>query len=201
MPLLIQETDNKNINNENTQTIQNIQNKEIHYKGRSKFCRVLSLAIVSISLLFTSINAFAAGTKDPAPDFTLTSKDGDNVRLQEHLGDVVLINFWASWCGPCREELPYLEELQQEYADLGFTILAVNLDEDPSKADLLLNDIPVSFPVLFDVNDDVSKLYNVQAMPTTVIVDRDGKQRLLHKGYKRGDEVKYKQAVKALLRE
>lgn len=201
MPLLIQETDNKNINNENTQTIQNIQNKEIHYKGRTKFCRVLSLAIVSISLLFTSINASAAGTKDPAPDFTLTSKDGDNVRLQEHLGDVVLINFWASWCGPCREELPYLEELQQEYADLGFTILAVNLDEDPSKADLLLNDIPVSFPVLFDVNDDVSKLYNVQAMPTTVIVDRDGKQRLLHKGYKRGDEVKYKQAVKALLRE
>jgi thiol-disulfide isomerase/thioredoxin len=121
--------------------------------------------------------------------------------LQEQLGNVVLINFWASWCGPCREELPYLEELQQEYADLGFTILAVNVDEDPSKADILLNDIAVSFPVLFDVNDDVSKLYDVQAMPTTVIVDRDGNQRLLHYGYKSGDEVKYKQAVKALLRE
>jgi thiol-disulfide isomerase/thioredoxin len=157
--------------------------------------------MVFFAVLFTPIHTFAGDAKGPAPDFTLASKDGGNVRLQEQLGNVVLINFWASWCGPCREELPYLEELQQEYADLGFTVLAVNVDEDPSKADILLNDIAVTFPVLFDVNDDVSKLYDVQAMPTTVIVDRDGNQRLLHYGYKSGDEVKYKQAVKALLRE
>jgi len=175
--------------------------KNRFHKYTAKFCNVLGLAVISIAVLCTSINTFAADAKGPAPDFTLASKDGGNMRLQEQLGNVVLINFWASWCGPCREELPYLEQLQQEYADLGFTILAVNVDEDPSKADILLNDIAVSFPVLFDVNDDVSKLYDVQAMPTTVIVDRDGNQRLLHKGYKSGDEVKYKQAVKALLRE
>jgi len=181
--------------------LRNVNNKNLHHQNRTKLNNILGMTMVSIAVLFTSINSFAADAKGPAPDFTLASKDGGNVRLQEQLGNVVLINFWASWCGPCREELPYLEELQQEYADLGFTILAVNVDEDPSKADILLNDIPVSFPVLFDVNDDVSKLYNVQAMPTTVIVDRDGNQRLLHKGYKSGDEVKYKQAVKALLRE
>ncbi|MFQ3232118.1 MAG: thiol-disulfide isomerase/thioredoxin [Reinekea sp.] len=175
--------------------------KNLHPKSMAKFCNILGVTIVCTVVLFTSINSFAANVKGPAPDFTLASKEGGNVRLQEQLGNVVLINFWASWCGPCREELPYLEELQQEYADLGFTILAVNVDEDPSKADILLNEIAVSFPVLFDVNDDVSKLYDVQAMPTTVIVDRDGNQRLLHKGYKSGDEVKYKQAVKALLRE
>jgi peroxiredoxin len=94
-----------------------------------------------------------------------------------------------------------MEALQQEYADLGFVILAINVDEDPSKADVLLNDIPVSFPVLFDSKDEVSKLYNVKAMPTTVLVDRDGNHRLLHNCYKSGDEVKYKKAVKALLRE
>ena len=175
--------------------------KNLHPKSNADFCDFLGKAIISIVVLFTSINTFAADAKGPAPDFTLASKDGGNVRLQEQLGNVVLINFWASWCGPCREELPYLEALQQEYADLGFTILAVNVDQDPSKADILLNDIPVSFPVLFDVNDEVSKLYQVKAMPTTVIVDRDGNQRLLHHGYKNGDEVKYKQAVKALLRE
>jgi thiol-disulfide isomerase/thioredoxin len=175
--------------------------KNIDTKTSTKLCRRLGLAVVCIALFLTSVNSLAANTKGPAPDFTLASKEGGNVRLQEQLGNVVLINFWASWCGPCREELPYLEELQQEYADLGFTILAVNVDEDPSKADILLNDIAVSFPVLFDVNDDVSKLYDVQAMPTTVIVDRDGNQRLVHYGYKSGDEVKYKQAVKALLRE
>jgi len=175
--------------------------KSFNQKRTPKCRNFLGLVMISIVFLFTSSNSVAAGAKGPAPDFTLASKDGGNVRLQELQGNVVLINFWASWCGPCREELPYLEVLQQEYADLGFTILAVNVDEDPSKADILLNDIPVSFPVLFDVNDDVSKLYDVQAMPTTVIVDRDGNQRLLHKGYKSGDEVKYKQAVKALLRE
>ncbi|WP_293747208.1 TlpA disulfide reductase family protein [uncultured Paraglaciecola sp.] len=175
--------------------------KDFDPKTSAKFYSRLGLAVVFISLFLTSMNSLAANAKGPAPDFTLASKDGGNVRLQEQLGNVVLINFWASWCGPCREELPYLETLQQEYADLGFTILAVNVDENPSKADILLNDIPVSFPVLFDVNDDVSKLYKVKAMPTTVIVDRDGNQRLLHHGYKSGDEVKYKQAVKALLRE
>ncbi|GAC19174.1 TlpA family protein disulfide reductase [Paraglaciecola arctica] len=175
--------------------------KNQQYKTNTNFYHVIGLAIVCIAVLFTSLQSFAADSKGPAPDFTLPSKNGGNVRLQEQLGNVVLINFWASWCAPCREELPYLEALQQEYADLGFTILAVNVDDDSSKADILLNDIPVSFPVLFDVNDDVSKLYQVNAMPTTVIVDRDGNQRLLHQGYKSGDEVQYKQAVKALLRE
>jgi thiol-disulfide isomerase/thioredoxin len=175
--------------------------KKSHHNIRPKFYNNLGMAMLSLAVLFTSTHSFAADANGPAPDFTLASKGGGNVRLQEQRGNVVLINFWASWCGPCREELPYLEALQQEYADLGFTILAVNVDEDPSKADILLNDIAVSFPVLFDVNDDVSKLYDVQAMPTTVIVDRDGNQRLLHHGYKSGDEIKYKQAVKALLRE
>jgi hypothetical protein len=151
--------------------IRNVNNKKLHPKSRVKLYKILVSAMASISILFSSIYTFAAGKNGPAPDFTLASKNGGNVRLQE------------------------------EYADLGFTILAVNVDEDPSKANILLDDISVSFPVLFDVNDDVSKLYDVQAMPTTVIVDRDGNQRLLHKGYKRGDEVKYQQAVKALLRE
>lgn len=175
--------------------------KNIQQKTKTKFCHVKGLTMLCMAVLFSSSSIFASESKGPAPDFTLASKNGENVRLQEQLGNVVLINFWASWCAPCREELPYLEALQQEYADLGFTILAVNVDENPTKADILLNDITVTFPVLFDVNKDVSKLYDVQAMPTTVIVDRDGKQRLLHKGYKSGDEVGYKQAIKALLRE
>ncbi|WP_339719063.1 TlpA disulfide reductase family protein [uncultured Paraglaciecola sp.] len=161
----------------------------------------VGIVMLYFGFLFVSFNLFAAANKGPAPDFTLASKHDGNVRLQEQLGNVVLINFWASWCAPCREELPYLEALQQQYADLGFTILAVNVDEEPSKADSLLKDIAVTFPVLFDANDQVSKLYDVQAMPTTVIVDRDGNQRLLHQGYKSGDEIKYQQAVKALLRE
>lgn len=161
-------------------------------------------AVIITSLMFSLLTVAsleASEQKQAAPDFTLKSKGGDNVRLQEERGNVVLINFWASWCGPCREELPHFEKLQQEYEDLGFTVLAVNVDEDPNKANILLDDIPVSFPVLFDDNDSVSKMYDVRAMPTTVIVDRDGNQRLTHYGYKSGDEAKYQKAIKALLRE
>ena len=161
----------------------------------------LIAGLVFIVALFSSLTVGAAQVKGPAPDFTLPSKNGENVRLQEQLGNVVLVNFWASWCGPCREELPHMEKLQQEFEDLGFTILAVNTDEDPNKANLLLDDIPVTFPVLFDQDDKTSQLYQVKAMPTTVIVDRDGNQRLLHYGYKSGDEVKYRKVIKALLRE
>lgn len=175
--------------------------KKLTPKKPVKICSYLGLAICYFALLFVSINIFAGQTKELAPDFTLASKEGSNMRLQEQLGNVVLVNFWASWCGPCREELPHLEQIQQKYADLGFTIMAVNVDTDRAKADILLKDIPVTFPVLYDTDAKVSKLYDVQAMPTTVLIDRDGNQRLLHKGYKSGDEVKYQQAIKALLRE
>lgn len=156
--------------------------------------------VVSL-LCFTVFTASAKDAGKPAPDFTLKSKSGENMRLEEQQGNVVLINFWASWCAPCREELPHFEEMQQQYEDLGFTVLAINVDEDPAKARVLLDDVEVSFPVLFDHKDKVSKLYDVRAMPTTVIVDRDGNKRLTHYGYKSGDEKKYQTVVKALLRE
>lgn len=156
---------------------------------------------LACSVALSHLSVAKADNLSQAPDFTLASKSDGNIRLKEQIGSVVLINFWASWCGPCREELPLLEKLQQDYADLGFTILAVNVDKDPAKADILLDDIAVSFPVLLDTEAKVSKLYDVSAMPTTVIVDRDGNQRLLHKGYKNGDVAKYEHIVKTLLRE
>ena len=148
-------------------------------------------------------NAHAATNKQiiQAPDFTLKSKQDGNVRLSEQRGNIVLVNFWASWCGPCREELPEMEALYQEYQDLGFEILAVNVDDEESKADVLLDDIEVSFPVLYDTKGTVSELYDVSAMPTTVMIDRDGNQRLLHMGYRAGDEKKYEKAIKLLMRE
>lgn len=161
---------------------------------------VMTILIVVLTC-FSAWHAGAVEEVNLAPDFTLKSNTGDNVRLLEQRGNVVLVNFWASWCGPCREELPHLEELQQAYQDLGFTILAVNVDEDPAKANILLDDVAVSFPILFDPDDNTSKLYDVRAMPTTVIVDRDGNKRFVHLGYKSGDEVKYQQVLKALLRE
>ena len=153
-----------------------------------------------IGLLLLSQLAFAADST-PAPDFTLKSTGGNNLRLSEMRGQVVLVNFWASWCGPCRQEMPLLDELQSKYSKLGFTVLGVNVDKDPAKADKILKDIPVTFPVLYDSEGTVSKQYNVSAMPTTIIIDRDGNMRYSHKGFKPGYEEKYAANIKALIRE
>ncbi|MDY0005650.1 MAG: TlpA disulfide reductase family protein [Spongiibacteraceae bacterium] len=136
-----------------------------------------------------------------APDFTLKSNSGKNLRLSELRGQVVMINFWASWCGPCRQEMPILDALHKRYAKAGFSVLGVNVEQDSGLADQLLKDIPVSFPVLYDPDSVVSKLYAVDAMPSTVMVDRDGRMRYLHRGYKPGYEDDYRDQIVELLSE
>jgi peroxiredoxin len=158
-------------------------------------------AVVSACLLLSTAGHADIVSQGAAPDFTLKSHSGENLRLSELRGDVVMINFWASWCGPCRQEMPLLEQLYAEYHPLGFTILGVNVEEDSSKAKAMLDEMPVSFPVLFDTRSQVSKLYDVVAMPSTVLVDRDGNVRYLHHGYKPGYEQSYQEQVRALIRE
>jgi peroxiredoxin len=136
-----------------------------------------------------------------APDFTLKSASGENLKLSEYRGEVVLINFWASWCGPCRQEMPLLDELHQRYKSLGFTVLGLNVEEDSTQARKLLQDLPVSFPVLFDNQSNVSRQYDVVAMPSTVLIDRNGQLRYLHKGYQPGLENTYLEQVRELIRE
>jgi thiol-disulfide isomerase/thioredoxin len=97
--------------------------------------------------------------------------------------------------------MPLLDELHKKYEALGFVVLGVNVEEQSDKAKGYLADIPVDFPILFDDKNIASKLYDVVAMPTTVMIDRNGNMRYLHKGYKPGDEVKYKKMAKKLIRE
>ena len=158
------------------------------------------LGITAAVLLAVSTSS-AGLEQSAAPDFTLKSVDGDNLRLSEFRGEVVLINFWASWCGPCRQEMPVLSELHDKYKALGFTVLGVNVEEESGKARKLLQEMPVSFPVLLDNDSVVSKLYDVVAMPSTVLVDRDGNMRYQHKGYKPGLEDVYLQQIRDLVRE
>jgi len=136
-----------------------------------------------------------------APDFRLQKRGGGEVSLSELRGEVVMINFWATWCGPCREEMPHLEALHQRYQDLGFTLLGVNVEQDSRLSDKFLAETPVTFDILFDPENRVSELYDVIAMPSTVLVDREGNLRFIHHGYKAGYESEYQSQVRALLRE
>ncbi len=158
-----------------------------------------------IALIFGvfAASSLAAGNMEgqPAPDFALKSSTGENMRLSEYRGDVVMINFWATWCGPCRQEMPLLDELYARYQRVGFNLLGVNIDDDSRRAMDMIEDLGVNFPVLFDARKEVSKLYDVEAMPVTVIVDRQGTVRYVHHGYKPGYEEMYLDQIRSLLRE
>jgi peroxiredoxin len=158
-----------------------------------------------LGLMFSVVAATSLASSDltgqAAPDFALKSSTGENLRLSEFRGDVVMINFWATWCGPCRQEMPLLDELYQRYERVGFSLLGVNIDDDSRKAMTMISDLGVNFPVLFDSSKEVSKLYQVDAMPVTVIVDRGGTVRYVHQGYKPGYEDKYLDEIRSLLRE
>ena len=143
----------------------------------------------------------AATPGSPAPDFTLTARDGGQVSLASLKGQVVMINFWATWCGPCRQEMPLLAQLQAKYEPLGFTLLGVNVEPDSAAAVAWLKGVPVAFPILFDTDSAVAGRFGVEGMPSTVFVDRNGQVRFVHRGYKPGDEAKYADMIRSLVKE
>jgi peroxiredoxin len=159
--------------------------------------RIAALA----AALAIALPALAGPEGGAAPAFTLAARGGHDVTLAQYHGQVVMINFWASWCGPCRQEMPLLESIYKKYNKLGFTLLGVNVEPDSKAADDWLRDTPVSFPILYDKDSKVSKLYDVAGMPSTVIIDRSGKLRKIHRGYKPGDENEYLDSIRALVRE
>lgn len=170
----------------------------LKYTRTLKWTRTM---LATVAMMLAMGHVFATNTSGPAPDFTLKSRSGENIKLSELRGQVVMINFWASWCGPCRQEMPILDQLYQRYEPMGFTLLGVNVEEDSAAAEKVLREIPVSFPVLYDSKNQVSENYQVRAMPSTFLIDRDGKVRYLHKGYKPGYEDEYQQQVRELIRE
>jgi peroxiredoxin len=163
----------------------------------------LRSSIIALALAAIAPTAGAAGDIAPgasAPGFNLPSSGGQ-VALDGLKGQVVLINFWASWCGPCREEMPILEQLYHKYQAAGFTLLGVNVEPKSADAAKFLRATPVSFPILFDTDSKVSKLYSVADMPSTVIVDRNGRVRYIHHGYHAGDENEYIDQIRSLTSE
>ena len=148
-----------------------------------------------------AVSSLVGASSALAPSFTLPSRSGDMVSLDKLKGQVVMLNFWASWCGPCRQEMPLLDQMHKRYSSLGFTMIGVNVEANTSDAEKWLSQTPVTFPVLFDKENKVSKLYDVNAMPSTVFIDRKGNVRYLHRGYKPGDEGAYLNQIRALLKE
>ena len=157
-------------------------------------------AILATLLALSAPFAFAGG--DIAPDFTLRDIDGQSVSLSSLRGEVVLINFWATWCGPCQVEMPHLERMYKDLHDQGFTVLSISADDarTASQVKPLVKRNGYTYPVLLDKETAVVSQYNPgKTLPYSVLVDRDGRVAQVHQGFSPGDEVKMRSEIEALL--
>lgn len=163
---------------------------------------VFSIALLLTTLLFSATGvADIPGGQKKAPDFTLKSSTGGNVKLSELRGRVVLVNFWATWCTPCKEELPFFNTLYRRYQNLGLEVLGVNIDKVSSQGAKMGTALGLSFPVLFDPSGKTSNLYQIRTMPTTFVVAKDGTLRHVHWGFGPAEEARYESEIRALLKE
>ena len=161
----------------------------------------LLIGFLAVFLSFTPARAADILPGQPAPEFTLKSLKDKNLSLKELRGQVVMINFWATWCAPCRQEIPALNTLYEKYRDAGFVLLGVNVDSESVNAIQMVSKLKATYPILFDTDKRASVLYQVSAMPTTILIDRDGKVRYIQKGYVTGIESKYQTQIRELLKE
>ena len=146
--------------------------------------RVLVLA----AFIFISNSVMALSVGDMAPNFKLKNLEtGKYESLKKYRGKVVYLDFWASWCGPCRQSLPLLNELRSELKRKGFEVLAVNLDEDTEDAKTFLKQFPVVYPVLLDPKGKVPQKYELPGMPTSFLLDKQGRVQKIHVGFKPKD--------------
>lgn len=158
--------------------------------------RPLWLAIVLVAVAATA-------TAGPPPDFRLQDLDGNWVTLSDHVGkDVVYVTFWATWCVPCRREMPYLQQLHEDLADRGLTIIGVNTDPPgtTSKIKPYIKQYKIGYLTVLDPNNNVLDKYNpTRELPYAVLVDRAGNVHEVFAGYRKGDEVRLREKVLELL--
>ncbi|MFQ5329687.1 MAG: peroxiredoxin family protein [Thermodesulfobacteriota bacterium] len=168
-----------------------------------KAMRGCGVAMLFLLLFWSPVALHAAWIGSTAPEFTLKDGGGRSVSLEQFRGRVVFINFWASWCGPCKKEFPALNAFINKYETSDAVVLAINIDKKRSHADKFLEEIPLRSPnmiVLFDPASRVVAAYKARAMPTSFVVDRDGRIRYLHFGFNKRDKAKWTSEVDSLLK-
>ncbi len=149
------------------------------------------LAAFLLAFGLTTVSAVLA-TEQAPPDWPL---------LKSLNGKVVLVDFWASWCGPCLKSFPWMNDLQRKHAGEGLVIVAVNLDQEPALAEAFLQKTPAKFRVEYDRAGNIARQFDVQAMPTSFLIDRSGQVRVRHAGFKdKHREVRERQ-IEQLLKE
>lgn len=155
------------------------------------------IPIFALILLFTSPYLFAAIDVPNKP----ISTDGDPIQLHELKGQVIYVDFWASWCSPCRKSFPWLNEMQQKYAPQGFKVIAINVDSERQLADEFLNEYRANFTIGYDAKGELASAFKVQGMPSSFLIDRNGVVRHTHVGFREKEVKTMEGNIQALLNE
>jgi thiol-disulfide isomerase/thioredoxin len=155
------------------------------------------LLVFFICMSFSG-NIYALETASKAPDFELPGMQG-TVKLSTTAGSVVYVDFWASWCGPCRQSFSWMNAMQEKYKGQGLQIIGVNLDAKNEDAKKFLAQIPAKFTVAFDSKGLTPKVYGVKGMPTSFLIGRDGRIVFQHLGFKESDRESLEKQIKAAL--
>lgn len=161
----------------------------------SKWCR--AAAVVVAGLAFGAA-AWCVEPGQPAPLFELAGPKGP-VSLHKLKGKVVYLDFWASWCGPCRQSFPWMNEMQAKYGPRGLQIVGVNLDATTGDAEKFLAQVPAAFPVGYDAKGDSARRYEIKGMPSSVLVGADGKVIKVHAGFRAEERKALEDAIVAAL--
>ena len=156
-----------------------------------RFCLLLALVLPF---------AYSANAADLAPDFNLPGR-GQPLKLQALRGKVVYVDFWASWCEPCRKSFPWLNSMQQRYGDQGLVVVAVNLDKSRELSDKFLEQVPASFNIAYDPEGAVATAYHVNGMPSSYLIDRQGHIQSSHIGFRTDKADALEASIKTLIQQ
>jgi len=160
--------------------------------------RVLIAGVVLGLALAKSAQAASPG--DVAPAFSLSGPQGP-VSMADLKGKLVYLDFWASWCVPCRKSFPWMAEMQRKYSKEGFTVLAVNVDAKTDDANRFLSETPAGFPIAFDAKGETPKAYKIKGMPSSVLIGPDGKVLATHMGFKDEDRAALEAQITGALKQ
>ncbi|EGF30777.1 hypothetical protein IMCC9480_781 [Oxalobacteraceae bacterium IMCC9480] len=156
----------------------------------------ISLPALLLALLCLPVHALDIG--QPSPEFALPGSAG-TVRLGDFKGKIVYLDFWASWCGPCRQSFPWMNDMQARYGSKGLQVIAINVDKKSTDADLFLKDHPANFSVAFDTEGKTPLNYGLKGMPGSVLIGADGKVLLVHNGFVPADRDALERQIKQAL--
>jgi cytochrome c biogenesis protein CcmG/thiol:disulfide interchange protein DsbE len=159
-------------------------------------CARMALLLCTLSV---ATNAIPAGVGETAPAFTLQTATGETVALDRLRGRVVYVDFWASWCGPCRRSFPWMNEMQQKYGGRGLTIVAINVDKKRADAERFLQQTPAAFTIVFDEPGATPGAYAVKGMPSSYLIDAQGKVAAVEIGFFDDHKASLEERIRALL--